>query len=293
MRITVLAGPTGIGKTDLSIELAQRWGVPIVSADARQCYAELAIGAAPPTAEQRAAVLHHFVADRSVTDLLDANRYAQEARPLVEASLQAHGRALVVGGSGLYIKALLQGFDDLPAPDDALRGQLAERLAQEGLATLAAELCGLDPAAAGRVDLANPRRVLRALEVTLATGRPFTQHLGQGADPLPYPVDFYCLDMPRPQLYERIDRRVLAMMDAGLEAEARSLYPLRHLPSLQTVGYRELFDYFAGQGTLAEAVARIQQNTRRYAKRQLTWFRAQPGIKFLATAEAQATLLAD
>lgn len=292
MRITVLAGPTGIGKTDLSIELAQHWGVPIVSADARQCYAELAIGSAPPTPAQRAAVPHYFVADRPVTELLDANRYAQEARPALEASLQAHGRALVVGGSGLYIKALLQGFDDLPPADTALRQHLTERLAQEGLALLATELCNLDPAAAERVDLANPRRVLRALEVTLGTGKPFTQHLGQGADPLPYPVDFYCLDMPRPELYARIDRRVELMMEAGLLAEATALYPLRHLPSLQTVGYREIFDYLDGLSTLPEAVARIQQNTRRYAKRQLTWFRAQPGVRFLPVAEARATLLA-
>lgn len=279
--LTVLAGPTGIGKTDLSIELAQRWGVPIISADSRQCYRELAIGSAPPDAGQLAAVQHYFIADRSVIKPLDANGYAREARVRVQESMEAHGRALVVGGSGLYIKALLEGFDDLPSADAHLREQLAARLSQEGLAALADELLRLDPEVAGRLDLQNPRRVLRALEVCLQTGLPFTHHLGKGADPLPYPVEFYGLDMPRPELYARIDRRVDLMIEAGLVAEAEGLYPLRHLPSLQTVGYRELFAWMEGETDLSRAIDLIKQNTRRYAKRQGTWFRGQPGLRWV------------
>jgi tRNA dimethylallyltransferase len=279
--VTVLAGPTGIGKTDLSLELAQRWGVPIISADSRQCYRELAIGSAPPSPEQLAAVQHFFIADRSVHEPLDANSYATEARLRLEESMLTHGRALVVGGSGLYIKALLQGFDALPSADEHLRQQLTERLAQEGLAALVAELITLDPAAEQHVALQNPRRVLRAIEVCLSSGKPYTSHLGQGAAPLLYKTDFYCLDMPRQDLYARINQRVDAMMAAGLEAEATALYPDRHLPALQTVGYRELFDYLDGNTSLDAAIDLIKQNTRRYAKRQGTWFRAQPGVQLV------------
>ena len=282
--VTVLAGPTAVGKTDLSIALAKRWAVPIISADSRQCYRELAIGSAPPDAGQLAEVRHCFIADRSVTEPLTAATYAAEARLQVGESMAAHGRALVVGGSGLYIKALLDGFDDLPPADEALRQTLNARLEAEGLTALAQELTALDPAAGTTIDLQNPRRVVRALEVTLHTGKPFTQLLGKGAEPLPYPVDYFCLDLPRPELYARIGRRVEAMMQAGLLAEAEALYPVRHLPALQTVGYRELFDYMDGQGTLSEAMARIQQNTRRFAKRQMTWFRGQPGVRFVSEA---------
>jgi len=288
MSVTVLAGPTGIGKTDLSIQLALRWGVPIISADSRQCYRELAIGSAPPTPEQLAAVPHYFIADRSIHHALDANSYATEARLRIDESVAEHGKALVVGGSGLYIKALLEGFDELPPADETLRQALTERMALEGLATLAAELVELDPAAEAKVNLQNPRRVLRALEVCITSGKPFTDHLGRGGQPLPYKVDFYCLDMPREGLYARINQRVDAMIAAGLVAEAEGLAQYQHLPPLQTVGYREVFDFQAGKVTLPQAIEAIKQNTRHYAKRQLTWFRAQAGVQFVDHAYFRA-----
>jgi len=279
--ITILAGPTGIGKTDLSMELAQRWGVPILSADSRQCYQELAIGSAQPSAAQQAAVSHYFVADRSVHTPTDAHAFALEFRPMLQTSLATHGRALVVGGSGLYIKALVHGFDAMPAADAGLRAKITQRLASEGLQILAQELVSLDPAAAAAVALHNPRRVARALEVCLASGQPYTQFLGKGAAPLPYPIQFFCLTQPTETLYARINQRVDAMMQAGLLAEAQQLHPHMHLPALQTVGYRELFNYLDGKTTLPVAIELIKQNTRRYAKRQGTWFRAQDGVQFV------------
>lgn len=287
-QLVVLVGPTGCGKTDLSIRLARRYGAPILSTDARQCYRGMAIGTAQPDAEQLRAAEHHFIASHEITDTLSCGAYEEQALACLHDLFSRHERVIAVGGSGLYVQALCSGMDDLPQVDEALRAQLNDRLAREGVESLAKELQRLDPAYSAQADLQNPARVLRALEVCLQTGRPFSELRTGRRRERDFRIVKVGVTLPREELYARIDRRVEAMMEAGLEAEARALYPWRHLNALQTVGYRELFAWFDGQITRDEAVALIQRNSRRYAKRQLTWFRHDPEITWFAPGEDEA-----
>lgn len=281
-RLLVIVGPTGSGKTDLSLRVARRYGVPILSTDSRQFYRGMAIGTAQPTVEEQQSVEHHFIASHDIEQSLNCGTYEQEALACLERLYATHDDVVAVGGSGLYVRALCEGMDDLPSADETLRAQLMERLHREGLEALAAELQQRDPAYCATADLCNPARVVRALEVCLQSGRPYSeQRLGHRHE-RPFRVLKIGVELPRAELYARIDRRVDRMLEEGLVEEARRLYPHRALNALQTVGYRELFDWFDGRTTFEQAVELIKRNTRRYAKRQLTWFRRDPDIHWFA-----------
>lgn len=272
-RLVVIVGPTGCGKTDLSIRLADHFCAPIISTDSRQFYRGIPIGTAQPTPEELARAEHHFIADREVTDEVNCGRYEVMALERLEELFKEHDTVIAVGGSGLYVKALCEGMDDLPEADEELRKRLAEQLKTEGLEVMADRLKQLDPDYYAEVDLLNPARVMRALEVCLQTGKPYSaQRTGRRRE-RPFQIIKIGVTMPREELYARIDRRVELMMEAGLEAEARAMLPHRRENALQTVGYKELFEFFDGKISREEAVALIQRNSRRYAKRQLTWFR--------------------
>ncbi len=284
-RLLVIVGPTGCGKTDLSIRLAQHYGAPILSTDSRQFYRGMAIGTAQPTTDQLQAAEHHFIASHDITNDLSCGQYEVLALKRLQELFAHHEQVIAVGGSGLYVRALCEGMDDLPHADETLRAELTERLRQDGVAALAEELRELDPVYYKTVDRCNPARVLRGMEVCLQTGRPFSEFRTGIKKERNFQIVKVGLTLPRKELYARIDRRVDAMMAAGLEAEARTLYPHRALNSLQTVGYRELFDYFDGRTTREEAIELIKRNSRRYAKRQMTWFRRDPEIRWFAPDE--------
>lgn len=280
--LIVVVGPTGSGKSALAVELAKHYGASIISTDSRQVYRGLSIGTAQPTADELAAAKHYFIADREVEDNFNCGRYETEALALLEELFKTNRYVVAVGGSGLYVKALCEGMDSLPEADDEVRQMLKSRLESEGIGSLVEELRRLDPKYAEEVDLCNPARVMRALEVCLTTGKPYSEQRSGTVAERWFNIVKIGTDMPRDVLYERIDRRVDMMVEAGLVEEARTMYPKRELNSLQTVGYREMFDYFDGTITLAEAIELVKRNSRRYAKRQLTWFRRDEEIGWFA-----------
>lgn len=284
-RLVVIVGPTGCGKTALSIRLAEHFAAPILSTDSRQFYRGLAIGTAQPTTEELSRAEHHFIADREITDEVNCGRYEVMALERLETLFQQHDTIIAVGGSGLYVRALCEGMDDLPEADEALRETLTQRLKTEGLAVLCEELARLDPAYHAEVDRSNPARVMRALEVCLQTGVPYSALRTGTRHKRPFQIIKIGIDLPREVLYGRIDRRVELMIEEGLEQEARNVYPHRALNALQTVGYKELFAYFDGDCTREEAIALIQRNSRRYAKRQLTWFRRDEEVVWFSPDE--------
>lgn len=289
-RLVVVVGPTGSGKTDLSIRLAQHYGAPILSTDSRQVYRGMPIGTAQPTPAQLAAVEHHFIASHEVTDELNCGSYEVQALACLERLFATADHVVAVGGSGLYVKALCEGMDDLPQADAAVRDELMRQLERDGVEALAERLRTLDPAYWERVDRRNPARVIRALEVCLQTGLPYSaQRTGRRRE-RPFTIVKIGVDLPREELYARIDRRVDAMIAQGLEAEARAMYPYRRLNALQTVGYRELFDYFEGRTGFDEAVELIKRNSRRYAKRQLTWFRRDGEVHWFAPGQIEGMI---
>ncbi len=271
-RLIVVCGATASGKSALAVRLAQHYGAPIISTDSRQFYRGLAIGTAQPIAEELQAAEHHFIASHELAEPLNCGEYETMAIERLEELFAHHDYVVAVGGSGLYINALCYGMDELPKHDAELRASLNKRLEVEGLEPLLAQLKELDPAYYEVVDRQNPARIVRALEVCLQTGMPYSVQRTGERKARPFEVVKVAIDMPREVLYERIDRRVDAMISDGLEAEARAVYPFRHLNSLQTVGYREMFDYFDGEIDFERAVELIKRNSRRYAKRQITWF---------------------
>ena len=289
-RLLVVVGPTGSGKTDLSVRLALHYGAPILSTDSRQVYRGMPIGTAQPSADQLQAVEHHFIASHDLTDNLNCGEYEVQALARLEELFADHDWVVAVGGSGLYVRALCEGMDDLPQADEPLRRELERRLAEEGLGALAEELRELDPEYCRTADLNNPARVMRALEVCLQTHMPYSRQRTGERRPRPFEIVKIGIDLPRDVLYDRINRRVDRMLADGLEAEARALYPYRELNALKTVGYREFFDYFGGRIGYDEAVELIKRNSRRYAKRQLTWFRRDSEIRWFAPDDDAAII---
>lgn len=271
-KLIVILGPTAVGKSDLSIELALRFNAPVVSADSRQIFREMSIGTAVPSAEQLQQVRHYFIHSKSVTEPYTAGMYERDALALLEELFRHHDYVLLTGGSGLYIDALCDGMDAVPAADELLRRSLEERFGREGLEGLLAELKIVDPDFYEQVDRNNPKRVLRALEVCLGTGQPYSSLRSGERKERDFSVVKIGLNLPREILYARINERVDRMMAAGLAEEVRLLIPYRNCNALQTVGYKELFEYMDGSIDLETAVELIKRNSRRYAKRQLTWF---------------------
>ena len=280
-KLLIILGPTAVGKSDFAIEKARELDSPIINCDSRQIFREMNIGVARPDAGQLAAVLHYFIANHSIEEHYTAGLFELEALDLLERLFADHDTLVMAGGSGFYIDALCNGLDDFPPADLELRAQLTERLEREGVESLRRELKFLDPDSYFDIDIANGQRVVRALEVTLATGRKFSSYKTSPAKARPFEIEKIGLRRDREQLYARIDARVDAMMAAGLAAEARSLLPYRHLPALNTVGYKELFGYFDGEYDLAEAVRLIKRNTRHYAKKQMTYWRRDCSIRWM------------
>ncbi len=285
--LIVIVGPTGSGKTDLSIRVAEHYACPIISTDSRQFYRGIPIGTAQPEREQLERVEHHFIASHELTDEFNCGAYEVVALKRLDELFAERDYVVAVGGSGLYVKALCEGMDDLPEVEPALRSELASRLKIEGLEALVEQLRELDSAFYEVVDRKNPARVLRALEVCIATGKPYSSLRTGVKHQRPFNIVKVGVNMDRTVLYERIDRRVDIMVEMGLEQEARAVYPLRHLNSLQTVGYREMFDYFDGTISRDEAIELIKRNSRRYAKRQLTWFGRDEQIEWFLPTETK------
>lgn len=273
--LIAIAGPTASGKTALAVAAATHFNTAVINADSRQCYREMAIGTAAPTPEEQQGIPHYFVQSHSIHQPLTAGTFAEEALPIVAEWLQKRDTVVVAGGSGLYLKALLYGFDQIPKGDPAVRQQLTERYQSEGLPYLQTLLAQKDPDYYEQVDRQNPHRLLRALEVCLTTGKPYSSFRKGNMASRPFQTVVVGIDRPRTELYSRIDARVDQMMEQGLLDEVRQLFPYRSLPPLDTVGYKELFAYLDKNCTLDEAVALIKQHTRQFAKRQLTWCRQQ------------------
>lgn len=279
--LVVITGPTGVGKTELCIRLAERFHTDIINADSRQIFREIPIGTAAPTAEQQARVKHHFVGTHSITDYYSASMYEQDVMKLLGEG-SGERLSLLTGGSMMYIDAVCNGIDDIPTIRDDIRQEMKRRYEEEGLAALVEELRQLDPEHYEVVDRNNPRRVIHALEICHQTGKTYTSFRTNTRKERPFNIVKIGLTRPREELYERINRRVDQMMEDGLLEEARAMYPLRHLNALNTVGYKELFCYFDGTWTLPEAVERIKGNTRRYCRKQLTWFKRDPEIHWFS-----------
>lgn len=300
-KLIIILGPTAVGKTDYSIETALKYDSPIISCDSRQIYKEMSIGTAVPTPDQLAAVQHYFIHSHTVTELYTAGRYEIEALALINRLFgQGHEVLVMAGGSGFYVDALVNGLDDFPQADLELRNRLTERLKEEGVESLRQELRKLDPESYATIDIANGQRVVRALEVCLMTGRPFSSFKTSPSRKRDFEIEKIGLTRPRDVLYDRINRRVLQMVDDGLVDEVRSLTQYRDLAALKTVGYKEIFDWFdyqdglvttegwgpttPGDGpvtSLERAVELIQRNTRHYAKRQLSYWGRDKEIKWL------------
>ena len=279
--LTIILGPTGVGKTDYSIDLALEYGSPIINCDSRQIYREMNIGTASPSAEQLERVRHYFIHSHSVTQYYTAGLYELEAMALLEELFKEHDRLVMVGGSGMYIDALCNGLDDFPPADLQLRNSLMERLANEGIEALRNELKMLDRASYDTIDIANPQRVVRALEVTLQTGRKFSDWKSAPKKVRPFAIRKLGINRNREELYSKINRRVDMMMEQGLLKEVEGLVEYKNLPALKTVGYREIFDYMDGRHSLETAVELIKRNYRQYAKKQLTYWGRDKEIKWM------------
>ncbi len=270
--ITVL-GPTAIGKTNLGIQLAEHFETEVLSADSRQFFREMRIGTAVPSDEELARTRHHFIQDRSVLEDYNVGTFEQDAIELLEEKFRTRNVMIMVGGSGLYVDAVLNGLDDFPEVDASVREELLELLDEKGLEPLQEMLGQLDPVSHGRIDIQNRQRLIRALEICIGTGKPFSSFWMNKKKDRSFRSIKIGLRADRQLVYKRINERVDLMMARGLLEEARKLYPHRDLNALQTVGYKELFAHFDGDLTLEEAVSEIKKNTRRFAKRQGTWFR--------------------
>ena len=289
--LVVVLGPTGVGKTELCLRIAEHLGVPIINADSRQIFAELPIGTAAPTQEQQRRVFHYFVGNHHLDDYYSASIYESEVLQLLSSLFSnGHDIALLTGGSMMYIDAVCNGIDNIPTINDEIRETMKQRLANEGLEALVEELKRLDPNHWSIVDRNNPRRVVHALEICHQTGRTYSSFRTNTAKERPFNILKIGLDRPREELYSRINNRVLKMIEDGLEEEARSVLPMRSYNSLNTVGYKELFAYFDGDIPRDEAIRQIQSNTRRYMRKQLTWFRKDKTIRWFSPENIEEIL---
>ena len=286
----VILGPTGVGKTDLSIEVARMLGTSVISCDSRQIYRELSIGVASPSPEQLAAVKHYFIATRSVDEHYSAGQYELDALPIIESEIAANGCAVMVGGSMLYIDAVCRGIDDIPTIDEELRRSVRRIYDEQGIEEVRRRLRLLDPQHYAEVDLRNVKRMLHALEVCYQTGQPFSKLRTGGVKRRSFEIVKIGLDCPREVLYDNIDRRVLKMIRQGLEQEVRSVSDKRHLNALNTVGYKEMFAYLDGEYDLDRAIELIQRNTRHYAKKQLSWFKRYGDVQWFSPYDRQRIL---
>jgi tRNA dimethylallyltransferase len=275
-----VVGPTAVGKTELCVKLARRFGAEIVSADSRQFFRELNIGTAKPTAAEQGGVRHHFVNSHGIAENYNAGTFERDALAKLDELFTRNPVAILTGGSGLYIRLVTEGMDEMPPASPEVRAGLNEAFEREGLTPLLERLDQLDPAYAATVDRANPQRIMRALEVCLSTGQPYSAFRQGKKAERPFRTLKIGLNRDRQELYDRIDRRMDAMLTAGLVEEARSLLPYRHHNALQTVGYSEVFGYLDGQYDYPEMVRLLKRNSRRYAKRQLTWFTRDPDIRW-------------
>lgn len=286
----VILGPTGVGKTDLSIEVASMLGTSVISCDSRQIYRELSIGVASPSPEQLAAVKHYFIATRSVDEHYSAGQYELDALPIIESEIAANGCAVMVGGSMLYIDAVCRGIDDIPTIDEELRRSVRRIYDEQGIEEVRRRLRLLDPQHYAEVDLRNVKRMLHALEVCYQTGQPFSKLRTGGIKRRNFEIVKIGLDCPREVLYDNIDRRVLKMIQQGLEREVRAVSDKRHLNALNTVGYKEMFAYLDGEYDLDRAIELIQRNTRHYAKKQLSWFKRYGDVQWFSPYDRQRIL---
>lgn len=271
--LVVVAGPTAVGKTKLSIALAKEFNSEIISADSRQIFREMKIGTAVPSIDELNTVRHHFIQTRSITDKYNASVYESEVISLLEKLYKKYKVLFLTGGSGLYIEAVCKGIDDFPDTDPELRTNLFRKLEEEGIESLRRQLKILDPLSYSKIDLHNPKRIQKALEISLMTGKPYSSFLSGTQKKRPFKIIRIGLDIPREELYQRIDERTIKMIDEGLEMEARAIYHLRHYNALNTVGYKEMFAYLEGKTNLEDTIIKIQGNTRKYARKQLTWLR--------------------
>ena len=278
--LLVITGPTAVGKTQLCLDIARHFDIPIINADSRQIYKELSIGTAKPSAEEQQLVKHYFVGTLSLQDYYSASLFETQVIDLLSTLFKTSDYALMAGGSMMYIDAVCDGIDDIPTIDDKTRATMKQRLADEGLPKLCEELQRLDPEYYEIVDRQNPKRVVHALEICTMTGRTYTSFRQRNKKQRPFRIVKIGLNREREELYKRINARVDMMMQQGLLKEAEALYPMREQNALNTVGYKELFDYFDGRWPLDEAVERIKGNTRRYARKQLTWYKKDPQIRW-------------
>lgn len=278
--LIVLIGPTGVGKTELSLSIAEHFQTCILSADSRQLYQELKIGTAAPTPSQLARVPHHFVGTLRLTDYYSAAQYEADVLEKLEELFQHNDTVVLTGGSMMYVDAVCKGIDDIPTVDKETRELMLQRYEEEGLETLCAELKILDPEYYQIVDLKNPKRVIHALEICYMTGKAYTSFRTQKHKERPFRIIQIGLTREREELYDRINRRVDEMMQEGLLEEAKSVYPFKHLNSLNTVGYKEIFNYLDGEWSLDFAIEKIKQNSRIYSRKQMTWFKRNPNIQW-------------
>jgi tRNA dimethylallyltransferase len=290
--VIIISGPTAVGKTSFAIQLAQHFHTDIISADSRQCYREMKIGVARPSEEELAAVKHYFIASHSVTEDLNAGSFEKYALAAVDEIFQKNKVAIMVGGTGLYIKAFCEGIDPMPAVPDEVRKQVIDGYEQKGLIWLQKELQQKDPAFWEVAEQQNPQRLMRALEVLYATGQSIMVYRTAKKAERPFRIIKIGLELPKEELHAGIHQRVDQMMEDGLLEEVKSLIPFRSHNALQTVGYREIFDHLDGKSSLEEAVANIKTNTRHYAKRQMTWFKKDEEIKWMAPSTENVSVVA-
>ena len=287
--VYIIVGPTAVGKTSFAISLAQHLKTEIISADARQCYAELSIGVARPSLEELSKVPHHFIASHSVNETVNAQVFENYALAKADELFKTHHSVVMVGGTGLYIKAFCEGLDLIPAIDPAIREDIIKQYEKLGLRWLQKEVSVKDPMYWAKGEQQNPQRLMRALEVMLGTGASIVSFQIKNKITRPFNIVKVGLELPREQLYERINQRVISMVENGLETEVRNLLPQNHLNALQTVGYSEWMPYFEGNLSKEKVIENIQQNTRHYAKRQMTWFKKDPEITWHLSDQIKAT----